>query len=398
MPVTNAAPQVAPVRAAPIDRDSRLDVLRAVAVFAVMFRHLAPPESFPNALIERAITLSHRTGWLGVDLFFVLSGFLVSGLLFREHQKHGDIHVGRFLVRRGFKIYPSYYVFLIVTFFLLRGTTSAPNRTQVWQHLFFVQNYAARQPAQWIHTWSLAVEEHFYILLALAFLWWLRRSTVMPTLRQATTAMISLAAGIALLRVVTYFVFDNQVNLEAVLRNRVFTTHLRIDALLFGTFLSYLSHCQPTVWRWVGERRWWWLAAGIALLAPSLKFENGEAFTSLIGFGVYFLGMGGIVAFAATGSMTGRPIAAWLRPLAFIGTYSYSIYLWHLAVKRWSVPVLTQLLGEAPGYLVTTFVFFVGSVIVGIVMATIIEFPFLRIRDSMFPSRSRSASLATSAT
>ena len=57
-------------------------------------------------------------GWVGVDLFFVLSGFLVSGLLFQEYQRHGKIRVGRFLIRRGFKIYPSFYVFIAAVIYI----------------------------------------------------------------------------------------------------------------------------------------------------------------------------------------------------------------------------------------------------------------------------------------
>lgn len=399
LPASSGARSSAPSKAvSPVDRDSRLDVLRAIAVLMVMCRHLVPPATFSSATVERAITWSHRVGWMGVDLFFVLSGFLVSGLLFREYQKHGDIHVGRFLIRRGFKIYPSYYVFLFVTFFALQGTNSAPSRTQLWQHVLFVQNYAERQPGQWIHTWSLAVEEHFYILLGLLFAWWLARTKVMPTMRQATGAMLAVTAVVSLLRVVNYFVFDTQTNLEALLRFRMFTTHLRIDALLFGVWLAYMSHCQKAIWNWMTARRWWWLAIGLVLLAPSMKFENQVAFTSLVGFAIYFVGMGGLVVFAATGSANGKRLALWWRPLAFMGTYSYSIYLWHLAVKRWSVPVLTRVLGSEPGYWTATAVYVGGSVVVGIVMATLIEFPFLRMRDSMFPSRSRSGSVLSART
>lgn len=81
-------------------RNPTIDVLRAFAVLLVFCRHT-----------EGTLLLS-RFGWAGVDLFFVLRGYLVSGLLFREYQQTQTIRAGRFLVRRGFKIYPQFYLFL----------------------------------------------------------------------------------------------------------------------------------------------------------------------------------------------------------------------------------------------------------------------------------------------
>src|SRR6478609_6217276 len=77
-----------------------LDALRTIAVVMVIACHWAT--NYPHDPFAR---FSGEVGWAGVDLFFVLSGFLVSGLLFREHQHYGDVHAGRFLIRRGFKIY-----------------------------------------------------------------------------------------------------------------------------------------------------------------------------------------------------------------------------------------------------------------------------------------------------
>ena len=80
-----------------------LDLLRGIAILLVLFRHCD---------IENNIL--HHFGWLGVDLFFVLSGFLVSGLLFNEYKKIGKVKIGRFLIRRGFKIYPPFYFFVLI--------------------------------------------------------------------------------------------------------------------------------------------------------------------------------------------------------------------------------------------------------------------------------------------
>ena len=95
-----------------------LDVLRAVAVLLVMGRHMwSPPASWP-AGVRVFSGMWHNGGWIGVDLFFVLSGFLVSGLLYREFQRHGRISALHFYARRAWKIYPPYYVMIAVTVIL----------------------------------------------------------------------------------------------------------------------------------------------------------------------------------------------------------------------------------------------------------------------------------------
>lgn len=370
------------------DREQPLDVLRAVAVLAVMIRHLVPPGA-DSSMLHSVYTVLHECGWLGVDLFFVLSGFLVSGLLFREYATHGNIHAGRFLIRRGFKIYPSFYVFLAVTFLLAHGEQGAPTKTDLIEHIVFIQNYVARQPSIWIHTWSLAVEEHFYLLLTLIFFLWLRKKLRMPTMREATTAVLLIGGAVAAMRVITYFFLDHQVNEEAILRNRLFTTHLRIDALTFGVFLSYLRAEQKASWDWLGAHRKTLLGVGLLMLAPSLVLGNETAFTSLVGFTIYYLGMGALLVFASTAPPKTERRNIIVTSLAMMGTYSYSIYLWHLAVKRWEIPVMRSALGIEPSWFVATAVYFAGSVVVGIVIARIIEFPLLHLRDVWFPSRSR---------
>jgi peptidoglycan/LPS O-acetylase OafA/YrhL len=148
-------------------RFNQIDILRAIAVFLVLGRHIStcPPEI--SRTVHGVTETWIRGGWIGVDLFFVLSGFLVSGLLFREYDRFGKIDAKRFLIRRGFKIYPPFWLLILTTVVLslLRGKEVEGQR--VAAELLFVQNYL---PGVWIHTWSLAVEEHFYILLAFGFL------------------------------------------------------------------------------------------------------------------------------------------------------------------------------------------------------------------------------------
>jgi peptidoglycan/LPS O-acetylase OafA/YrhL len=154
----------------------QLDILRAIAIFLVLAHHLGSGGVRNSGLYALVVYINHcpddwhhapervarsiiHAGWMGVDLFFVLSGFLVSGLLFREFRQYGRVRLGRFLIRRGFKIYPGFYVLLGATLLVFALTKiRAVKAGQIWCEALFLTNYG---PNIWGHTWSLAVEEHF---------------------------------------------------------------------------------------------------------------------------------------------------------------------------------------------------------------------------------------------
>ena len=101
-------------------RNQSLDVLRCVAILLVLGRHL---DYYP---------LWSKIGWIGVDLFFVLSGFLVSGLLFHEFKEHGRINFRRFILRRGLKIWPAFYTYILITAALVAFITFVTGRRVEW--------------------------------------------------------------------------------------------------------------------------------------------------------------------------------------------------------------------------------------------------------------------------
>ena len=136
-------------------RLKQLDILRAVAILLVLGRHFDIFEPW------------HLGGWSGVDLFFVLSGFLISGLLFTEFKSAGQIRVGRFLIRRGFKIYPPFYALTALTVAIKLLHDGNLRVSELLSDLFYLQSYI---PGLWDHTWSLAVEEHFYLALPLVLI------------------------------------------------------------------------------------------------------------------------------------------------------------------------------------------------------------------------------------
>jgi peptidoglycan/LPS O-acetylase OafA/YrhL len=331
-----------------------------------------------------------EVGWAGVDLFFVLSGFLISGLLFSEYKRTQRISLRRFFIRRGFKIYPAFWAMLIGTsFIILAYGLHVPGF--LWlREILFIQNY---KPGIWKHTWSLAVEEHFYIILPLLLVALNRLSKnrkdpfwfipyAFCILASVTLAMRYVAVHQPSYRPEDFWKF-------------MFLTHMRIDALFFGVVLGYFYHFRPDLIPSLYRNRWSRLALeGITalLLSCCVVFPLESPFMQSFGLTMVYLGFGGVlVLFLTAGgpeaSTTGLNVTFGKigGVLAFVGTYSYSIYLWHVPVEIFGLRGIEALSPVTLSPALLTYVYIVISIPFGILMAHVIEFPVLRLRDRLFP-------------
>ena len=199
----------------------------------------------------------------------------------------------------------------------------------------------------------------------------------------------------------------------AVLRARIITwklgvldpsryceTHLRIDAFLAGVLLAYFYHYRrENLMRWMAGRRGWVALAGLVLVCPCLLRDVAHPAMLTFGYTSLYLGFALILLAILTGVGTPGASAGGttaLAPLGFIVLYSYSIYLWHVPIRRWMPPAFGRLLdGTLPGWLEIG-LYLVGSVVVGCLMARLIELPFLHFRDRRFPSAARPTAVAGS--
>jgi peptidoglycan/LPS O-acetylase OafA/YrhL len=334
-------------------RNQSLDVLRCVAILLVIGRH------FPYYPAWAKI------GWIGVDLFFVLSGFLISGLLFVEYKTHGRIRFWRFVVRRGFKIWPSFYL-MVGAFVAISLIFHEDNWHAIVASLFFVQNYLPESLLPTIvgHTWSLAIEEHFYIALPLLFiaLSYNRRRepfTPIPVIFVLTT--ITCLA----LRCFTMAPGDTP-----------WGTQLRVDSLFAGVMLGYLYHFRRTSFdRLTGN-----FALPIAAMCclPAAFFNVQSRIMETVGLTALYIGFSFLLAWSVVRAPTNRVAQAFLAPLAKIGFYSYSIYLWHTFIGR-AVEI------SSPSFGFGAFWLYVGLCIgIGIVLSKTVEHPYLALREKWF--------------
>lgn len=350
-----------------------LDTLRGAAVLLVFCYHS-----------EGALLIS-RFGWTGVDLFFVLSGFLVSGLLFREYQATEQIRPWRFLVRRGLKIYPQFYLFIFATLALSYLQGNAFGFRQVAAEVAFVQNYA---PGMWSHTWSLGIEEHFYFLLVLVLVVLTRRRAANPF--RALPGWIAFTCAIVLaLRVLTWTLHP-----EITEYRNVFPSHLRVDSLLTGVFISYyhtFHHADFAGWmRRVGG---WVPPVSILLLAPVAFLTREDRFMVTIGFSMVSWGFGLLLVSVLYPMKRPAAPSRGTNAMARLGQISYAFYLWQgpvlVAGDRLKLYAMDR--GVSIPLVVMLFVTFGATLVIAMVTTRFLEIPILRLRDRLIPAETRQA-------
>lgn len=354
-------------------RELDLDVVRGVAILLAIGWHFNAPTGVP--VVDVLLWPGRTVGWAGVDLFFVLSGFLVGRILLRERIRTGSFDRWRFIKRRAFKLWPVLYIYLLAE--VVIGDNDW--QTFLLQNIVHLQNYLGTSLAQ---LWSLAVEEHFYLAVAVLFPLFIRRAGTPRTLLRVmggvlVTCLALRFAGAAL---------------GATDTNIQWQTHFRADALAAGVLLAVVSvHYNETFSRLLGYR-WLWFAVtllGFGFLAVIPR--TGLLFNTL-GYSVALVAAAAFMLMLHKAAWVSR--ASWaLRPIGHLGIYSYGLYIWHAAAGGLAVLGLTKavsivpalaVFAEAPVFVVI--LKYASAIAVGIAMTMAVEWPFLRVRDRLFPS------------
>jgi peptidoglycan/LPS O-acetylase OafA/YrhL len=370
-----------PPKSEPEGRLLGLDLLRAAAVIFVLLSHMGPcPKEY--GMLHHIHAGFIRGGWVGVDLFFVLSGFLISGLLFREHALRGRISFGRFFIRRGFKIYPPLF-FMMGVFYVMYISKYPIGFTDLLPWLIFLQNYL--QPAKdylwgyWGHTWTIADEEQFYLLLPFLLIILSRFSKGRPF---AFVPWVTLIVALVCLGL---RIWTDGLNPTYSSYAQRMPFHLRADSLFFGVFLSYLYHHHRGRFDEIAARfKLPFFILGALFLLPALLFKEKLFFVHTFGFTLFSVGSGLLlVSLLVHDFGSGR----WLQPLAKIGVYSYSIYLWHYPLSN----LYFSQFFEKPGlnWLLYAALHLSGCILAGVIASKLLEYPMLKVRDALFPSLSK---------
>jgi len=337
-----------------------LDGLRALSIGMVLIAHLTGTRNFP--WVEEIGRW--QLGTFGVRVFFVISGFLITTLLLEEADRYGTISLRGFYMRRFFRIFPAFYALCAVLFVLDRTGVIALHPRDLLAAVTYTMNYH-RDRAWYVgHIWSLSVEEQFYLLWPAVLLFAGIRRGLM-----AAAAVVLLAPP---LRLATGFVASFRPGIGE-------TFQTVADSLATGCLLAGLGPwlAQSPRWRRLLDWRWFWWTVPLVVAAsarnPSAKLEW------LVGETVMNVGIALVIA--RTIHRPDEPIGRLLntRPFVWIGTLSYSLYLWQqVFINRHG----TSLPQSFPVNLALTLV-------VAVAADNLIERPFLRLRARIERSRRR---------
>jgi peptidoglycan/LPS O-acetylase OafA/YrhL len=357
-------------------RNLGLDLLRFLAILLVLGRHLNLT-SHSNFFLN----VWNCGGWVGVDLFFVLSGFLISSLLFKEYQRSGEINLKRFLFRRAFKIYPAFWVLILFYTSFLFFVNQPPSISQIAHELLFVQNYF---PGFLGFSWSLAVEEHFYLSLAVLFSV-LRKFKKNKMFDSIPIVFAVLSVGCLMLRIFYVGTAD-----EFSFGKYSLYTHTRIDSLFFGVFISYLVHFKNFTQWLQNVPTLALIILGGLLLSPVFIFSNYTHRWVLIwGYLLTYLGSGLWVLAAVR---TEKSQNHFLRGLGSLGAASYSIYLWHFPIRLWTEALIHKWV-HSPSPYCFIIAYVLGAFLVGWIFNHLIERPILWLRETLFKAEISSTKL-----
>lgn len=334
------------------DRNAAVDWFRAFAILVVM--------GFHSPLKDHSLLF--RYGYLGVDLFFVISGFLVSRPLILGFLAQKRASFGKFFVRRAFKIWPSYYFMLSLGSLLTLIVPINPiDKNHVFSYVFFYQNFSSPRPSSFDMVWSICIEEHFYIILPVFFI--IAGKLLNYRVHMMIIGILSMIFGTVLLRFLGYELG------KTVWGN----TQYRLDGLGLGVLLSTVQVLRPQIF--FGTKiKTSLIIVGLLLIVFGVLFSEISNFFDVV-LKYFFVSLGFALVIAGSLSSNFR----YGRPLQLVAYFSYNIYLWHNLMGAVAFKINTPLI-------IQLFIY-VGLTAVAAHLATVlVEETTLRYRE-LFLSR-----------
>lgn len=358
-------------------RTPGLDTLRAIAIVWVMLFH-----SYLVGGLGDGFGKLEASGWMGVDLFFVLSGYLIGTQVLSALKTTGTLDARDFYLRRAVRILPAFLVVLAL-YACVPAWRETSGMQPLWQFPTFTFNLLFDNPDNYAfsHVWSLCVEEHFYLV----FPWLAWLLTRRPSLRTGAIVGVALVLGGILLRAWLWSdrmgpALDTDTRPGLVyLHNLYYPTWSRLDGLVAGVALAACAVHRPAWMAWLHRRAGRVLVLSFVLLCVCLGlFDEArmQFWPCVVGFPLLALTMAGFVVAFSGPTFLARlrlPGARWLAAV------SYSLYLSHKGMAHLTQGLLGDSLAEHP--LLRFVIFAAATLLGGALLHDMVERPCLRWRD-----------------
>ena len=366
----------------PTIRNHGLDTLRALAIVFVVLHHYV-------LFVSGTDTFGWvgEIGWVGVDLFFALSGYLIGNQIFGALRSGLPFSLPRFYARRLLRTLPNFYVVLAL-YFLWPGFRHGSPLLPLWEYVSFTQNINLQPGTAFSHAWSLCIEEQFYMLLpALAL-------GIAPLRRSLHWAWASIAFAFVVGMVIRYLLWDEYVAQGRQASTNYFkyiyySTFCRFDELVAGVALALVKNYHPRWWRGLTGHGNRMLAGGVALAGATfwLFLDERQALpVTVLGFPMLALSFSMLIVAALSRKSVLR--SARVPGAASLALWSYAIYLGHKQLCILARAPL-QAMGFGPNSLVAIGAMLALSVFAGWLLYRCVETPFMKLRAKYVPTNFR---------
>jgi len=361
-----------------------LDILRSLAIILVYFYHYGRLFSSPEV-----ITSIGKFGWTGVDLFFVLSGYLISSHLFEEILSK-EVSFKNYFIKRFFRIIPVYLVVLLA-YFLFPMFREREALAPLWKYLTFTQNIGLdlRYQGTFSHAWSLCIEEQFYLFLPL-ILWILIYFKAVHKIFPILFILFILGFVFRLYNWSNFVSPFTNTNVFIIYWYKwiYYLTICRLDGLITGVFIAAIFAFKPMCKKKISTYAPGLLMISLVLLLGAYYIcQNEESFiASIFGFPIISIGYGMmLLAAISPASILYRSKFSFTKKLAEL---SFALYLSHKIIihltQEW---IAVPLSIEKDSWIMLIICVFT-SLLSAYVLNLLIEKPFLRIRNMVLNFRS----------
>jgi peptidoglycan/LPS O-acetylase OafA/YrhL len=354
-----------------------LDHLRALAIaFVFLFHYQILSQGMPEWLPDVA-----KFGWTGVDLFFVLSGFLIASQLLLKIKHQNSVSFKEFFLKRFFRILPAFWV-TIALYFCIPQFREKEALPPLWKLLTFTQNLGLnlRDYGTFSHAWSLCVEEHFYLLLPII----LFVLIITKAFKNAYWLLLFLFVAGFVIRwccyQYQYLPKSDENGWMYWYQYLYYPTYCRLDGLLMGVTIAAIYQFRPKVWLKISAYGNWFFLIGLAVLTAAYFLCNDQSSfnASVFGFPLVALGYGCWVMAAISPKSFLYRLQS--KATTFIAALSYAIYLTHKGVihvtQAWlaSYKINDNLL---------LLICIVTCIAAALLMHWIVEQPFMKLRSKL---------------